>query len=130
MTFLCTPSKVPFFPQFRCTAQRCNPQSPQLTMASGQIPRPDRWLQQHSLPPPDLRSKHAGVPFLRPAFNPQRCFWVEATKHRFHQLILFGEGQPSNGTVRRAEPSNGETHFNVAYGDSPDRALQALLVCY
>lgn len=73
--------------------------------------------------------EHTSVPFLQPAFKPQRDFWVEASKQRFHQLILLGERQPSNGTVRRVEDFDGETHFNLAYGDAPGYALQALLVC-
>ena len=48
----------------------------------------------------------------------------------FNHLILFGESQPSNGTVRKVFPPNGETTFAIAYGDAPDKDLRELLVCY
>lgn len=47
----------------------------------------------------------------------------------FHQLILWGESQTSNGTVRVVERPDGESRFAVAYGSVPDDDLRVLLVC-
>lgn len=57
-----------------------------------------------------------------------RDIWVQSTKDRFNQLILFGESQPSNGTVRKIDPPNGATRFAVAYGTVPDNGIRVLLV--
>lgn len=48
---------------------------------------------------------------------------------RFHRLILYGQSEPSNGTVRKVERPDGERHFNLAYGNAPDDDLLQLLVC-
>lgn len=47
---------------------------------------------------------------------------------RFHRLILHGESEPSNGNIRTVERPDGETRFNLAYGDSPDDSLWEILV--
>ena len=48
----------------------------------------------------------------------------------FDQLIHLGESQPSNGTVRKVYPPDGETYFAVAYGDAPDNDLRDVLVWF
>lgn len=46
----------------------------------------------------------------------------------FEQLILVAESQPSNGTVRKFYPPNGETNFAFAYGGKRDNDLRDVLV--
>lgn len=60
----------------------------------------------------------------------QRDIWLSKTKDHFHQLILWAERQPSNGTVRTVDRPDGETRFTVAYGNYPDGELQELFVCF
>ena len=105
-------------------------------MAPGQVPDPTGYKQHPSTPPRDRYPDHAdlrfGIPRKRQALqspmDPHRHFWLERTKNDFHQLILWGERQPSNGTVRRVERPDCETSFAVAYGSAPDEDLQVLLV--
>lgn len=101
------------------------------------MPDPIRYKQLPYMPPQDRYPRHEetrfGIPRKRQALqspmDPQRHFWLERTKNEFHQLILWGERQPSNGTVRRVERPDGETRFAVAYGSAPDEDLHVLLVC-
>ena len=60
----------------------------------------------------------------------QRRSWVERAMDRFQHLILFGESQPSNGTVRGVDRPDGRDFFMVGYGSEPDEDLKALLVCH
>ncbi|KAL9071456.1 MAG: hypothetical protein Q9161_004173 [Pseudevernia consocians] len=64
---------------------------------------------------------------FRPPIDIRHEHWLQRTLDRFHQLILLGESEPSNGTVRKVDPPDGETCFAVAYGDAPDHNLRALL---
>ena len=92
---------------------------------------------QQSIPSPTKIPKPNPQDFLtiNPFFNLhirdfQRGVWVSKTTDHFHQLILWAERQPSNGSVRGVDRPDGETRFMVAYGSEPDRELQVLLVCF
>ena len=77
----------------------------------------------------------------QPCHSPPRVFrarrplddlpriWLRRTMDAFDQLIHLGERQPSNGTLRKVYPPDGETYFAVAYGKAPDDDLRDLLVC-
>ena len=102
-------------------------QTPYLNMTPG------RRLQQSipsQIPRPTPQAYQTYNPFfnLHPK-NFQRGIWLDKTRDHFHQLILWAERQPSNGSVRGVDRPDGETRFTVAYGDGPDGDLQDLLVC-
>ena len=98
-------------------------------MASGQFPRPT-WATNHSSVPTPSRFR----PQLPCGYfiNLPRDIWVLRTKDNFHQLILWGERQPSNGTVRRVDKPDDQTRFAVAYGSVPDndKGLHVMLVSH
>ena len=107
-------------------------------MAPSQIPRP---TPQPSCPPvarPNQRSRQVWGPLpdlknfqnIRPRMNVHQEYWLDSNMDRFNHLILFGESQPSNGTVRKVERPDGETRFTVAYGEAPDDELRIMLVCH
>ena len=106
-------------------------------MAPSQIPRSTWHPTYPPLPdphqPPKQRLVRAAHPQAHRKFRPpidlQHQHWLHRTLDQFNQLILFGESQPSNGTVRKVDRLDGETCFAVAYGDAPDDDLRALLVC-
>ena len=75
-----------------------------------------------------LRSFEAQNSNFRQELRLRYELWIENAQMSFHQLIMYGESQPSNGTVRRVEPPDGITSFIVAYGSEPDHGLQICLV--
>ena len=134
--FVHLPSRPPSLPPKLLPSYPMSRTKSQPTMAPGQISRPTRRPNHPHALGPHRYPKHGAMrrPFpkeceaLQHQLNMQRQYWFDRTKDRFHQLILLGEGQPSNGTVRRVERPDGETRFAIAYGSAPDDDLHLLLV--
>ncbi|KAM0796929.1 hypothetical protein BDR22DRAFT_892679 [Usnea florida] len=87
---------------------------------------PARKPQHFGLPEPSPEMFRRQNPFFN-LKNFQRGIWLSKTTDHFHQLILWAERQPSNGTVRGVDRPDGETRFRVAYGNGPDGELRGLL---
>lgn len=112
-------------------------QKPEYNMAPGQLPRPPRQPNHPPFPDPTQHKGQERVHRLsseayqafRLRMDMQHQFWLQRTKDHFHQLIMWAERQPSNGTVRKVERPNDEDRFAVAYGTGPDPDLRDLLVC-
>lgn len=114
-------------------------------IARGNRYRPSRYPNHPPAGPSDLFGKQVGPSDLfpkqdlsyfsrRPVYRARRplddlpMIWLRRTMDVFDQLIHLGESQPSNGTVRKVYRPDGETYFNVAYGNAPDNDLRDLLV--
>ena len=97
------------------TSEKMAPRQPQ-------PPRRRPWGAGMTYPFPN----ESQLPHCR--WEMHRNAWVCRAKDRFQQLILYGESQPSNGTVRGVEYPDGKSVFSLWYGSVPDKDLQSLLV--
>ena len=123
-----SPSSTHLFSYYPPPNKPQTTQTPDLNMAPGRKPQQPTPSQIPRINPQAYQTYN---PFFDPHIKDfQRGVWLAKTRDHFHQLILWAERQPSNGSVRGVDRPDGETRFMVAYGNGPDRELKGLLVCF